>query len=278
MSSSPPGRSLASAPRRAARIGAFPGRSAEPSIRPAPPLVGLTTSVTVDATPERAYANATYIRAVQQAGGVPVLLPPQLDLDSLETLWSRLDALVLTGGGDIDPARYGEASHATVADVSEARDELELTLTRRAVEDGLPVLGICRGVQVINVALGGSLHQDIATDVPGALPHSQKEARHQPTHAVKVPGEGTRLAAIVGVPQLNVNSMHHQAIKRPGQGLREVAWAPDGVVEALELAADDRFVVGVQWHPEELVGHDPTARALFRAVLEAARRRSRLSR
>jgi putative glutamine amidotransferase len=269
-----PGRSFLSTPRRSARIGAFPGRSDEPESRPAPPLIGLTTSVTVGASPERAYTNATYIRAVQQAGGIPVLLPPQLDLASLEALWSRLDALLLTGGGDIDPARYGEDPHSTVYEVSEARDALELTLSRRAVEDEVPVLAICRGVQVLNVALGGSLHQDIPSHVPGALPHSQKEDRTRPTHAVKVMGEGTRLGAIVGSLELDVNSMHHQAIKKLGQGLREVAWAPDGVIEGLELAGD-RFVVGVQWHPEELVGHDAAARNLFAALVEAARLRVR---
>jgi putative glutamine amidotransferase len=238
------------------------------------PLIGLTTSVTVGSSPERAYLNATYIRAVQQAGGVPVALPPQLDVTSLETLWTRLDAVVLTGGGDLDPARFGEAAHATVYDVSADRDGLEITVSRRAVEDEVPVLAICRGIQVLNVALGGTLVQDIPSQVPGALDHSQKEPRDQPTHPVKVMGEGTRLGAVVGAPELQVNSMHHQAIRTLGDGLREVAWAPDGVIEGVELPGDDRFVVGVQWHPEELVGHDPAARNLFTAVVDAARRRA----
>jgi putative glutamine amidotransferase len=237
-----------------------------------PPLIGLSTSVTVDTVPERAYTNASYIRAVQQAGGVPVLLPPQLDVDSLETLWSRLDGLVLTGGGDLDPARFGEARHAAVYDVSAARDELELTLSRRALDDDVPVLAICRGIQVLNVALGGTLYQDIPSDIPEALQHSQKAPRHEATHPVKVMGEGTRLGAIVGDLELNVNSFHHQAIRKLGDGLREVAWAPDGVIEGVELPGDG-FVVGVQWHPEELVGHDRAARSLFAAVVDAARRR-----
>jgi putative glutamine amidotransferase len=212
--------------------------------------------------------------AVQQAGGVPVLLPPQLDVESLETLWSRLDGLVLTGGGDLDPARFGEARHPAVYEVSAARDELELTLSRRAVDDDVPVLAICRGIQVLNVALGGTLHQDIPSQIPAALQHSQKAPRHEATHAVKVMGEGTRLGTIVGDLELNVNSFHHQAIRTLGAGLREVAWAPDGVIEGVELPGD-AFVVGVQWHPEELVAHDRAARSLFAAVVDAARRRAR---
>jgi putative glutamine amidotransferase len=239
-----------------------------------PPLVGVTTSVTTDGTPERAYTNAAYIRAVQRAGGVPVLLPPQLDAASLEALWSRLDGLLLTGGGDVDPARFGEERHPAVYDVSAARDELELTVTERALEDDVPVLAICRGIQVLNVALGGSLHQDIPTDLPGALTHSQKEPRDRATHPVEVTAEGTQLAAILGRPEVDVNSMHHQAIKTLGSGLREAARAPDGVIEAVELPGDERFVVGVQWHPEELVGHDEAARRLFAALVEAARRRA----
>jgi putative glutamine amidotransferase len=237
------------------------------------PLIGLSTSVTVGTEPERAYTNAAYIRAVQQAGGVPVLLPPQLDADSLDVLWSRLDGIVLTGGGDIDPRRFGETPHASVYDVSAARDDLELTLSRRSVEDDVPLLAICRGVQVLNVALGGTLYQDIPSDIPGSLLHSQKAPRMEPTHPVKVMGEGTRLGAIAGAPELAVNSMHHQAIRTLGEGLRDVAWAPDGVIEAVELPGDDRFVLGVQWHPEELVGHDDAARRLFAAAVDAARRR-----
>ena len=136
----------------------------------------------------------------------------------------------------------------------------------------MPLLGICRGLQVMNVALGGSLVQDIADDVDTNLVHSQKESRDTATHDVRVAAD-SRLHAIVGAHELRVNSMHHQAIGRVGRNLREVAWAPDGVIEGMEMSGDDRFVVAVQWHPEELVGHDPAARALFAALVEAARRR-----
>jgi putative glutamine amidotransferase len=240
----------------------------------AAPLIGITTSVTVDKVPERAYVNATYIRAVQAAGGIPLLLTPHFTPEVQAALWQRLDGLVLTGGGDIEPARFGEARHPAVDDVSPARDELEIGLTQRAVADEVPLFAICRGVQVLNVALGGTLVQDLPSEWPNALAHSQKAPRHEPSHAVKVMGEGTRLGRVLGALEIEVNSMHHQAIKRLGEGLREVAWAPDGVIEGVEMPGETRFVLGVQWHPEELVGHDQAARNLFAAIVDAARRRS----
>src|SRR5437667_2887772 len=239
------------------------------------PLVGLTTSVTFGSSPERAYVNAAYVRAVQAAGGIPVLLPPHLDEDARAALWTRLDALVLSGGGDLDPALFGEAPHAKVYEVSGARDELELRLTQSALDDGVPLLAICRGIQVLNVALGGTLYRDIPSDPGSTIDHSQKAPRHQPTHRVKVMGEGTRLGAVLGAGELEVNSFHHQAIKRLGAGLREVAWAEDGIIEGVELGGEHSFVLGVQWHPEDLIERDAAARALFAAVVDAARRRIR---
>ena len=234
------------------------------------PLSGVTTSVLTGRV-ERAALNAAYIAAVQRAGAVPVLLPPHLDEPAREALWERLDGLVLTGGGDVDPARFGEPPHPTVSDVSADRDALELDLVRRAVEEGLPLLAICRGIQVLNVALGGTLWQDVPSQVPGAVVHQQTAPRHEPTHRVKLLGEGTRLHAASGSRELAVNSFHHQAVKRLGSGLREVAWSEgDDLIEGVELP-EHPFAVGVQWHPEDLVEHDPAARGLFAAVVEAAR-------
>jgi putative glutamine amidotransferase len=239
-----------------------------------PPLIGVTMSTTPDSvqtsTPTRAWLNDAYLRAVQEAGGIPVLLPPHLDGAALEALWPRLDGVLLTGGGDVDPARFGEAPHPKTAEVSEARDRLEIDVTERAVRAGRPLLAICRGIQVLNVALGGSLHQDIASDTGGAIVHAQTAPRDQPTHPVKVMGEGTRLGATLGAPEVEVNSMHHQAIKRLGRGLREVAWAPDGIIEGIEGVDDGPLVLGVQWHPEELVARDAAARNLFRALIASA--------
>jgi putative glutamine amidotransferase len=158
--------------------------------------------------------------------------------------------------------------------VSPARDGLEIELVVAALERDTPLLAICRGVQVLNVALGGTLYQDLPDELRGPIAHAQAEPRSQPTHPVKLLTEGTRLGLIAGEAELAVNSFHHQGIRRLGEGLREVAWAPDGLVEGIEMAGD-RFVVGVQWHPEDLVGHDPAARKLFAALVDAARGRAR---
>ncbi len=243
-----------------------------------PPLIGVTTSVTVDKYPERAYVNAAYLEAVQQAGGVPVPLPPQHNARARAELWALLDGVLLTGGGDVDPTRFGEPRHPTVSDVSPARDALEIELARWALAGGRPLLAICRGLQVLNVALDGSLYQDIASEPGSPLDHSQKELqqtrRSQPAHHVKVQ-EGSRLAQILGALEVDVNSFHHQALRALGRGLAPVAWSPDGIVEGAEMQDGGRFVVGVQWHPEDLVGHDATARNLFAALVDEARKRAK---
>ncbi len=243
-----------------------------------PPLIGVSTSVTVASYPERAYVNAAYLHAIQQAGGVPVLLPPQLGGPARREFRKRLAGVLLTGGGDVCPERFAEAPHPTTSDVSEARDGLEIDFTLWAIEEEVPLLAICRGVQVLNVALGGSLHQDIPSELGSPLDHSQVHrqtgTRHVPTHHVKVQ-DGSRLAGILGALELDVNSFHHQGIKRLGRGLAEVAWAPDSIIEGVELEDPARFVVGVQWHPEELVAADPAARNLFAALVDRARARAR---
>jgi putative glutamine amidotransferase len=204
-----------------------------------------------------------------------VLLAPQLSAAAREALWDRLDGLVLTGGGDIEPVRFGEPAHPKTTLVSPERDALELELVHRALRDDVPMFAICRGLQVLNVALGGTLHQHLPDVAGDTIEHAQKEKRHVATHDVKVQLEGTRLGRLVGVPELRVNSFHHQAVHRLGRDLCPVAWAPDNVIEALEHADRRRFVVAVQWHPEDLVGHDAAARALFDAVVDAARTRAR---
>ena len=234
------------------------------------PLIGVSTSITVGAHPERAYVNSAYLHSIQQAGGVPVPLPPQLSARALETIAEGLNGLLLTGGGDMDPARFGEAPHPTLSAVAPSRDTLETAAVQLAVERSLPILAICRGIQVLNVALGGTLYQDVATDPGTEIPHSGKEPRDQPTHKVKVAPE-SRLAKVMGTDEVEVNSMHHQAVKALGNGLVPVAWAPDQIIEGVELDDPARFVLGVQWHPEELVGHSDAARRLFSALIDAAR-------
>lgn len=240
----------------------------------AQPLIGVSTSVTVAKDPERAYVNAAYLAAVQEAGGVPVPLPPQLDERSLPELAQRIDGLLLTGGGDLDPATFSEPPHPTLYEVSRARDRLEISLVRSFMEARRPILAICRGIQVLNVALGGSLYQDVATDPGTAIKHDRNEGpRDQPAHPVKV-APRSFLARVLGDEELEVNSMHHQAVKALGRGLVAVAHAPDGIIEGVELDHPDssHFVLGVQWHPEELIAKDPAARRLFSAFIDASRR------
>jgi putative glutamine amidotransferase len=235
-----------------------------------PPLIGVTTSITIGTHPERAYVNSAYLNAVQRAGGIPVALPPQLSATSLAELARTVDGLLLTGGGDIDPARFGERRHPTLYDVSSARDTVEIDAVKAMIERGRPVLAVCRGIQVLNVALGGTLYQDVGSDPGTQVAHSQSEPRDQVTHKVRVT-PGSLLARTLGVEEIEVNSMHHQAVKAPGPGLVAVAWAPDELVEGVELADPARFVVGVQWHPEELVGHSEPACRLFAGLVSAAR-------
>jgi putative glutamine amidotransferase len=169
----------------------------------------------------------------------------------------------------VDPARFGEPRHPAVGGVSPARDGLEIALVEHALGRGLPVLAICRGVQVLNVALGGSLYQDVPSDPGTAVAHDQKAPRHEPTHRVTVV-PGSRLEEVLGAGELDVNSFHHQAIKRLGRGLEAVAFcADDGLIEGTELPDSSRFVLGVQWHPEDLDPHQKAAQRLFRALIES---------
>jgi putative glutamine amidotransferase len=234
-----------------------------------PPFIGLTMSITVKRKPERVYLNTAYIKAVQQAGGVPVPLPPYLDAGARRRLFGRLDGVLLTGGADVDPRRFKEDPHPTVYDVSVERDELEIRLVEHSIDRAVPVLAICRGIQVLNVALGGTLHQDVKSAPGTAIEHSQKSVRHRSTHPVRIE-PGSRLAKVIGAHELAVNSFHHQAIKDLGRGLRAVAFAPDDLIEGAELEDDSRFVLGVQWHPEELAPKQEAARRLFLALVEAA--------
>lgn len=207
-----------------------------------------------------------YVEMVVQAGGLPVLLPPT---EHVADVLARLDGLILSGGSDVEPSRYGAAPHAAAGPFFPARDAAELELCRRALAAGLPVLGICRGLQVINVALGGTLHQHLP-DVVGNDSHSPEESGYG-THKVSV-AAGSQLAAALGRSEAAVPTHHHQAVDRLGTGLVATAWADDGIIEAAELApeasAAGQFMVAVQWHPE--VGADPS---LFRALIAAAGKR-----
>jgi putative glutamine amidotransferase len=227
-----------------------------------PPLVAVTAGIATDRLPERITLNASYLRAIEAAGGIPVILAP-----GAEGAIEVVAGLVLTGGGDIDPALYGESPDDTVVGVSGQRDSLEINALKRADERGLPVLAICRGMQVLNVYRGGSLHQHIPDAFPEGLAHAVPTPRCGPAHDVRL-DDSSRIAGICGAGVLQVNSRHHQAVRSVGKGLVVTGCAPDGVIEAVEVPGE-RFLVGVQWHPEDMVGQCASADALFAAFVAA---------
>jgi putative glutamine amidotransferase len=196
--------------------------------------------------------NAAYVRALEAAGLIPLILPP-LDPAHADRALDAVSGLVLTGGEDVAPHHYGEAPHEALGDVNEDRDAWELALIAGAQQRSVPTLAICRGIQVLNVALGGSLIQDIPSQCTTALPHTFTDGRATRVHEVSV-DPSSRLAAILDATSLTVNSVHHQAIGRTAEGLRVTARAPDGIIEGAEWGGNDWWAVGVQWHPEELIG------------------------
>jgi putative glutamine amidotransferase len=238
-----------------------------------PPTIGVTCiAIHTDQRPPRLGQNISYVNAVIRAGAAPLLIPHLADAPLLRSLYNVLDGLLLTGGEDIDPVHYGETRHEKCGAISPERDETELVLTRWAMQEDKPLLAICRGIQVLNVALGGSLYQDITAQVPGAERHAWYPGfpRDRHSHTLDIPPQ-TRLAQISGTTSLPVNSLHHQAVKDLAPGLVVVARAQDGIVEAVE-APDHPFAVGVQWHPEELANGDVRAQRLFDALAKASRR------
>ncbi|HET7559855.1 MAG TPA: gamma-glutamyl-gamma-aminobutyrate hydrolase family protein, partial [Limnochordia bacterium] len=205
---------------------------------------------------------AEYVDAVRRAGGLPVLLPP--GEPDLGALLSRLDGLILTGGGDIDPARYGGERHPTIYSLDAERDEQECALVRRVVAEGLPTLGICRGSQVINVALGGSLIEHLP-DVVGEATLHRVPPRNPVPHPVTI-APGTRLHELVG-PGAEPASWHHQAVRALAPGLVAAAHAPDGTIEAVERPGHP-WLLAVQWHPELTAAKDPIQQRLFDAFVQ----------
>lgn len=211
-----------------------------------------------------------YVDAVWEAGGLPLVPPPITDADALDQLVDLADAVVLPGGAfDIDPALYGEPKHERCGELKPERTNLERALLTRAEARGLPVLGVCGGMQLINVVRGGALWQDLGAQAPSPLAHQQAAPKDQPAHEVDVVA-GTVLGRVVAVARLPVNSTHHQAVKRVGDGLVVSARATDGLVEGIEDPSRP-FLVGVQWHPESM--REAPQRAIYRALVDAAARR-----
>lgn len=215
-----------------------------------------------------------YVEVLARHGAVPWLIPALVDdPGAIRSIFDRLDGLLLAGGSDIHPGQYGESIRPECGPIDPNRDTVEIDLVRRSVEANRPAFGICRGLQLMNVARGGTLYQDIAAQVPAALKHDYTARqghldRTGSPHDVAVKA-GTRLASILGTNGFPVNSIHHQAVKDLGAGLVATAYAPDGVVEALELPSHP-FFLGVQWHPEDLLESQPSMAALFDAFVGAA--------
>jgi putative glutamine amidotransferase len=216
-----------------------------------------------------------YVRVLVAGGAVPWLVPLlSEDEATLRAIYDRLDGLFLTGGVDVDPSHYGEERLPLCGRTDPARDVTELTFVRWAIADHKPVLGVCRGLQIINVAAGGDLYQDVTAQHPQALKHDyfpipgNGYTRDRLVHDVQVVPQ-SRLGKILGTEQAAVNSMHHQGVKHLAPGLRASATAPDGLIEGAE-GANGQFLVGVQWHPEELAEHQPEMRRLFTVFLTAA--------
>jgi putative glutamine amidotransferase len=216
-----------------------------------------------------------YLESVRRAGGEPIEIVPGSELP--EHLLARVDGLMLTGGGDVDPELYGEQPNGTFEPAEAGRDAYEIALSRAAVKSGIPFLAICRGMQVLNVAMGGTLVQDIPTQVTGALDHSIREPRHHIAHEVWV-SKGSKLSALLADHMedgetCHVNSRHHQAVKQVAEGFTVTATSPDGVIEAMEIT-DAPFCVAVQWHPENF-WRTGEFRELFQGLVKAANDRKK---
>lgn len=236
------------------------------------PIIGISSRKIYFTHNDRPYprygVSMQYVQAVEAAGGTPLILPLTQSEEILQQLLGVCDGLMLTGGFDLDPSYYGEEPHRRIDAINPLRDHTEMILCRTALERDLPVLGICRGMQVLNVAAGGSLYQDLESQFEGeTLQHFQKLTEEYPSHSIQVK-PGTWLHRVIGAERARINSYHHQAVKRVAEGFVVTATAPDGVIEAVS-STRHAFAHGVQWHPElTFVAHDFNL-GLFRAHVEA---------
>lgn len=218
---------------------------------PAARFVAVTTSIRRDDDTDRVGLPTSYLQALKNAGLIPVLLPPVYDASTAGPTLERVDGLLLTGGGDVDPELYGTTASHALRGLSRARDDSEIALIHAARNMRMPTLAICRGIQIMNVAFGGTLVQDIACDWPGALGHDESD-RAKRLHAVALEPDSLTANAVKAT-SFDVNSLHHQAVDKLGEGLRITGRSPDGVVEAAESADPGWWALCVQWHPEDLV-------------------------
>jgi putative glutamine amidotransferase len=238
------------------------------------PLIGITTRTYFipkgegEPFSETNLTACTYVRAVADAGGDPVLIPLLADGDYLGRLLGLCDGVILTGGWDIDPGLYGQEPHRTLGRVDARKDDTERLLAGMLLEGGMPVLAICRGAEMLNIAAGGTLHQDLSLAVAEPLKHVQRTAGDTATHSIRVE-PSSRLAAIVGAAELRVNSYHHQCIDQLAPRFVPTAHSADGILEAFEDPSHP-FMIGIQCHPEDLAWEQPF-RSLFEAFIAAVR-------
>jgi putative glutamine amidotransferase len=234
------------------------------------PIIGITTSQTNNTySQEIVTLSQAYVKAIIQAGGVPLLIPSLVANGGWKGLFSRLDGILFSGGGDISLDHFKGEPHPSIEEVEPDRDLVELNMLQAAVSDGKPFLGICRGCQLLNVGMGGTLYTHIIDQLPGALEHSYPaDMRTALVHEVRIE-EGTRIADVLGEPIVKVNSHHHQGLKDIPSSLRIAGYAPDGLVEAVELPGHP-FGMAVQWHPEWLTDQ-PSTQSLFRKFVEKAK-------
>lgn len=221
------------------------------------PVIGVTCSYDLPKGYFR--INKAYIEAIEKAGGLPVILP-SISPSHVDEILSIVDGILLSGGVDVDPYLYGEKPITSIGKIDPARDLFEIALTNSAIRREIPILAICRGIQVLNVAAGGTLYQDIQTQIPNAIKHKWFTSEgldvppDYPTHIVKIKS-GSRLHRIFGREILRVNSFHHQSVKDVGRRFVATAWAEDGVIEAIEYIGES-FILGVQWHPEWMINSE----------------------
>ena len=233
------------------------------------PIIGLTTEV-VDGD-HHLELRSTFIYSISRLGGIPLLLPKVENDDVIKGQLEHIDALFLTGGSDIDPSTYGENPHPKLEKVEAGRDKYELELIRLALEKDIPILGICRGSQLLNSVAGGTMYQDLDSEYgENLIQHRQTSNRDFLNHKIEVM-EGTKLHEIVGTTEMSVNSFHHQANHDIGASFEVAAVAPDGVIEAIESKEHD-FVMGLQFHPEDAFEFDDSSRKIMEAFINAAKK------